>query len=727
VSSHRSLRSLIISIFLLAAVLVIDRPAPSSAAASPDAVTVALDGLTPAVAVKGSTLHLKGSVIGGSAAHDEVTIRLAVAALQVRSEMSSSAGVGSDLVYGYQDELGPLAAKATAPWKLEVPVSAFSPTNRTIYALDVEAYSDGERIGVVRTYLPYGMTGDSSFHATQLVILWPVTAAPALDGQSSKDVPEAVDDKLSAQFAPNGRLGKTLSAAAAAPKNVTMSWAVDPDLLATANSQSHGYSLYPNGTTGAGAQNALSWLSTAKAVLGGNASGGAGSRNAGSGNPGELWQLPASDPDLASLTHASSGFATRLLAGAAADSATTVADLTGRSPLGTLAWPAESQADSATLELAKALDPSAVILGSDSAGLHTPLESYTPTGRANAHGEQLAISDAALDAIFDGDSADAALAGSDRSLLAAQRFLAQSALMALEQPNLSTPRTVMVTGSRTAAPDPALLDAVGEAGWMKTVGLSTLLGAKPDSHAKLGDLKRDGAVAQSDLTAGQLAATAALSRSREALSGILTQPDPAIDLFTPAVLRTVSTAWRSAPAQQAAFAGAVQGRLATAMNLVNLVQKSDLTLSGKSGVIPFTVENRFSFPVKVGISITTDRAGLTVQRVTLQTVPQGSTPVNVHVSSAVSGTRVRVTAQLVTPDGAPYGEPQSLQVTVSSIGSVTLVIFGLSAALLVVAVVLRIYRGRRNHSAPTGPDPHATPADTVSVDTAAAADGEREQ
>lgn len=726
-SSHRSLRSLVISIFLLAAVLVIDRPAPSSAATNPGAVTVTLDGLTPAVAVKGSTLHLKGSVIGGSAAHDEVTIRLAVAALQVRSDMSSSAGVGSDLVYGYEDELGPLAAKATAPWKLQVPVSAFSPTSRSIYALDIEAYSDGERIGVVRTYLPYGMAGDSSFHATQLVILWPLTGAPALDGQSSKDVPEAVNDNLSAQFAPSGRLAKTLNTAAAAPKNVTMSWAVDPDLLATANSESHGYSLYPNGTTGAGAQNALGWLSEAKTVLGGSASGGAGSSSTGPSNSGELWQLPASDPDLASLTRAGSAFATHLLTSATTASANTVADLTGRSPLGTLAWPADSQADPATLDLAKTLNPAATIVGSDSVGLHTPLESYTPTGRARTNGEQLAVSDAALDAIFDGDTADAASNGSDHSLLAAQRFLAESALMALEQPNLSPPRTVMVTGPRTAAPDPALLAAVGEAGWMKTVGLSTLLGAKPDSHAKLGDIKRDGAVAQSDLTAGQLSATATLSRSRQALSGILTRPDPAIDLFTPAVLRTVSTAWRSAAADQAAFSGAVQGRLATAMSLVSLVQKSDLTLSGKSGVIPFTVENRFSFPVKVGISITTDHAGLTVQRVTLQTVPQGSTPVNVHVSSAVSGTRVKVTAQLVTPDGAPYGEPQSLQVTVSSIGSVTLVIFGLSAALLVVAVVLRISRGRRTRSAPAGPDPLATPAGTVSVDTATAADGEREQ
>jgi hypothetical protein len=385
------------------------------------------------------------------------------------------------------------------------------------------------------------------------------------------------------------------------------------------------------------------------------------------------------------------------------------------------------------LDLARAVNPSAVIVGSDSVALHTPQESYTPTGRASLDGDTLAVGDAALNAIFAGDPADAVAKGSDQSLLASQRFLAESALIALERPNLPRPRTVMVTGSRTAAPDPALLAAVGEASWMKSVGLSTLLATRPDPKAQVGNVKRDPAVAQSDLTTAQLSTTAVLSRSYHSFSAILTQPVPAIGLFNPAVLRTVSTAWRSSAADQATFAGAVQGRLQTTMDLVNLVQKSDLTLSGKSGVIPFTVENRFAYPVKVGITIVTDHAGLIVQPVTLQTVPQGSSTVNVHVSSAVSGMRVRVTAQLVTPDGSPYGQSQSLQVTVSSIGSITLVIFGLSAALLVVAVVLRIYRGRRHRPAlatehitgQAGPDPYGT--STEKLDTAAVADAEREQ
>jgi hypothetical protein len=77
---------------------------------------------------------------------------------------------------------------------------------------------------------------------------------------------------------------------------------------------------------------------------------------------------------------------------------------------------------------------------------------------------------------------------------------------------------------------------------------------------------------------------------------------------------------------------------------------------------------------------------------------------------------------LVTPDGADYGEPQSLQVTVSSIGSITLIIFGLSAALLVIAVGLRIYRGRRTRSAQADPEPSG-----ASMDNGALAEAEREQ
>lgn len=707
---RRQARGLLSLVAILACqVLMLAAPAPSHAAsASGGGVTVELSSLSPAVAVKSSTLRLAGNLIGGSSAHSNVVVRLAVADMQVRSDMTSTAGVGSRLVYGYDYSAGTLHSGATIPWSLAVPVSDLSLTSQTVYALDVEAYSGDTRIGAVRTYLPYAMTGDSSFHATQMVLLWPVTATPALDGQVDKDVPEAVDDSLSAQFAPGGRLDEALRVPAA-NNGVTVSWVVDPDLLFTANRESHGYSLYPEGTSGTGAQNASNWLNEAKTVL---------------GSAGELWQLPSTDPDLGSLGHTNPAAAADLVKDATARAGTKLEDLVSRAPQGTLAWPADGQADAGTLKLAAAADPGAVIVRSDSIGLHTALDSYTPTGRARVDGRTVSVSDAALDAIFAGDAADAAWKGSNPSLLAAQRFLAESALIALERPNLSTPRTIMVAAARTSTPDPALLTAVGQAGWIKTVGLSTLLAANPDPHAQSSAPKRDPVTANADLTTAQLHATSSLESSVRALTAIMAGPQPelTVDSFNPAVLRTVSTTWRSSPARQAAFSTAVRNRLDTTMNLVTLVKKSDLTMSGKSGVIPFTVENRFSHPVHVGIRITTNHAGLSVQSITLQTVQQGSTTVNVHVSSAVTGTRVTVTAQLVTPGGADYGEPQSLQVTVSSIGSVTLIIFGLSAALLVIAVGLRIYRGRRTRTAQAVPDPSG-----ASMDKGALADAEREQ
>ncbi|HZP54213.1 DUF6049 family protein [Actinocrinis sp.] len=707
---RRHTRGLLALVAVLAAqVLMLAAPAPSYAASgSANAITVELSSLSPAIAVKGSTLHLAGNLVGGSTSRTNVTVRLAVAEMQVRSDMTSNAGVGSRLIFGHDYTAGTIASGATVPWALSMPVSALSLTSQTVYALDVEAYSGDVRIGATRTYLPYAMNGDSSFHATQMVVVWPVTAAPTLDGQVDKDVPEAVSDSLATQFAAGGRLDKALSVPASI-KNVTVSWAVDPDLLTTADRESHGYSLYPDSDAGVGAQDASIWLSEARSVL---------------SSGGELWQLPATDPDLGSLGRSNPTVAAQLVQSATSRSGSTIQDLVGRTPQGTLAWPADGQADSGTLNLAKAADPGAVIVRADSIGLHTALDSYTPTGRAQVGGQALAVSDTALDAIFAGDAADAAWKGSNQSLLASQRFLAESALIAQERPNLSTPRTIMVTAPRGSTPDPALLTAVGEASWIKTVGLSTLLSAKSDPHAQTSAPKRAAATVQSDLSTTQLSATSSLNASLGALTSIMVGPQPqqATDSYYPAVLRTVSTAWRSASTQQIEFSSAVANRLDTTMGLVTLVKKSDLTLSGKSGIIPFTVENRFNHPVRVGIRITTDHGGLTVQSITVQTVQQGSTPINVHVSSKVSGTRVTVTAQLVTPDGADYGDPQSLQVTVSSIGSVTLIIFALSAALLVIAVGLRIYRGRRTRAAHAEPD-----SSGASTDNGALADAEREQ
>ena len=708
---RRAVGPLVLSLAALAAVVAPGSAAPRAYAAS-GTVTVGLSSLSPAVAVHGDTVKLKGNLVGSSsAARSAVVVRLAVAEMAGRSAMANAAGSHSQLVFGYQDPVGDVAAGATVPWSLTVPVSAMNFNGRGVYALDVEAFSNDTRVGALRTYLPYEMNSDTSLKPTQMVLVWPVTGEPALDGQVGNDVPEAANDKLSGQFAADGRLSRVLSSAAAAaagPHKVTVSWLVDPDLLVTAANEQSGYTLYSAGATGSatstasGAQNAQRWLAEAKTVLG--------------GSDGELWQLPATDPDLGSLATGDPAFAEQSVRDAAQLTGTTVAGYLGRDPQGTLAWPANGQADASTLKLAGLLNPAATIVSSDSIGLHTHDDVYTPTGRVNSNGSHLAVSDADLDAIFAGDAADAGYsgAGTDTSLLASQRFLAQSALIALEYPNLTSPRTVLVTAPRGGEPSEALLGAVGQAsGWIKTVGLSTLLSASPDSQALTSAPKRSATTTKTDLTPDQLTDSDVLSALVQSLAEILSEPAKVTDSYGPAALRTVSTAWRGDTDGQGAFADSVQAHVSAIVGAVRLVQKSDLTLSGKSGVIPFTIQNQLNEPVNVGIRITTDRAGLSVQQVQVRTFQPGSTTVEVHVNSAVSGQRVTISAQLTTPSGATYGNTQSLQVSVSSIGSVTLVIFALSAALLVVAVMLRIYRSRRTRNATPAPEPPGTPADNV--------------
>jgi hypothetical protein len=329
--------------------------------------------------------------------------------------------------------------------------------------------------------------------------------------------------------------------------------------------------------------------------------------------------------------------------------------------------------------------------------LRTASNSYTPTGLAAlSGGTPLAISDSDLDAVFDGDPADATYTGSSESLLASQRFLALSALIALERPYLSTPRTILVAPPRQVQPSLPLLQAVGQAGWIKTVGLSSLLSATPDPESRTSAPTQSAASAAENLTAAQLTDAEAANTSLQSLEQVLTAPgQQATASYDPAVLRAVSSSWRGAASGQEKFTAAVGGRLSTSVDAVHLVPKANVTLSGKSGQIPFTIENQLSYSVRVGVRVTTDRSGLTVKSVAVHTIPEGSTTVEVPVDSTVSGASVTVTAQLVTGSGAPYGAPESLTVSVSSIGVITLVVFALSAALLVVGVVLRIYRGRR--------------------------------
>jgi hypothetical protein len=295
-----------------------------------------------------------------------------------------------------------------------------------------------------------------------------------------------------------------------------------------------------------------------------------------------------------------------------------------------------------------------------------------------------------------GDSLD-----SGSSVLAGQRLLAQTALISLEDPNQS--RSIMMTLPRdagTAASDMGILKVLQSASWVSPSGLSSLLAKSADSAASTGTPTRSSTVSGTDLSTSQIASAISLQSQLKLYTSILNSTDTTTTGFAEAVLRTVSTSWRGNAASWKTFESAVSSRLGFQTGQVYLIPKSDLTLSGTSGSIPFTVVNRLPQDVKLGLSVQTSPSGLNVTQIPVRVFPAGSTTVEVKVSTKVASSTYQVTAFLVTSDGTHYGTAksgglQSLQVTVTSIGFVALLLFAGSAALLVFAVGLRIYRGRK--------------------------------
>jgi hypothetical protein len=663
-----------------------------------DGVTVSLTAMTPTDATSSTqTLNLAGNVtVPAGQSHDKVIMQLSYMQIDYVSQMAGGPSDEDQQLFGVQDELGTLSS-GSHPWTLQTSLSKLNLTPGYVYALDVQAYSGGGALGSgLRTYLPYKIGSGPEVGTTQLTVLAPVTAPSSLDGYQEPGVatPELTENTLVSSMGTTGSLYQLLSAGAQLPKG-TVSWAVDPDLLDTAQQVSGGYVVAKTSTSAAGigsnASDAATWIKEVKAVLG--------------STDGELWQLPATDPDLGSLSQASTAQAQQLLTDAAQQSVSggTVKSVTGRAPQGLLAWPADGQVSSATLGLADSINPAAVVVDSASIGLSVPGDQYTPTGRAAANGkDNLVVGDDGLDAIMSGDPADVSASGSTDAVLAGQRMLAQTALIAMQNPNLA--RTVMLTLPRdtaTSAADMGVLKSVLQsASWLKPVGLSTLLKQSPDANASTGTPTRASATTATDLSTAQLNQALILESQIQLYQSILTQADATSAGFAEAVLRTVSTGWRGNAKDWTSFETAVSTRLQSQAGQVYLIPKSPLTLSGTSGSIPFTVVNHLSQPVQLGLDVQTSRTGLHVTQIPVRKFAIGETTVEVKVTAEAPGAKVTVTAFLVNSKGANYGTSdtggsQSLQVTVTSIGFVALLLFAGSAALLIFAVGWRIYRGRR--------------------------------
>ncbi len=667
-------------------------------------VDVSLDTLAPSAPVEGDTVTVTGTVTNrGKKTITDATVDLRVGPrMTSRSEIeqvTGRTGFRSDsdpapLEDAPTVEIPRLGAGLSAEFSLSVPVSALELDEAGVYQLGVSLTGKtSDRLydrvlGIERTFVPY--QPEPTEKKTQLTYLWPLISSSHVSAETGTDdqqTPVFEDDTLATELKPGGRLDQLVSLG----KDLPVTWVVDPDLLASVDAMANGYRV-KDGTLHVPGKNqavAERWLNTLEKAVQGR----------------KVVALPFADPDLASLAHRGKDVPGSLghLQSATALAAGTVETVLHVQPSTEFAWPADGAVDRSIVAVATSAGADKVIARSDSVRDDLP---YTPTAaRPFGDGSTTAVvSDALLSTAFDGDMVRA-----ENSTLAVQEFLAQSLAITLEQPEKQ--RSIVVAPQRVPGVAQAQTMATALHGlsarrWSQPVDLLVAAAAKPDPDASTavpGSSKYPKKLRDQELP---VQAFRDMKTTRDELDDfkvILTSPDRVVTPFGNAINREMSTSWRGQARAAAIYRGDVLDYLQTLTEGVQLVDKSDLVLSGRSATIPVTVQNQLLQDVHLVLRLTSGNKnrlqlnGDGFSELPVKVNGGHSQSVKFEASANVNG-QVPMTAQLYTEDGTPYGQPMTFNVKVSEITATVMLVIAGGVLLLVLAGV-RMYSQRKRVAA----------------------------
>ena len=709
------------------------------AAVEPEApVEVRVSTLAPHAPTPGDPLQVAGRLVNtGSRDLRDLRVRLRLGArLDSRSavQQADAEGAVTDVVRGTEVPVGGLPAGASTAFDLRTEVDRLRLSRRSdgVYPLQVEVRGRAgpgvrtETLGLVSTFLPW--FAEPPTGVTRLAWLWPLVDEPRASPRGTRRGPLLLDDQLAAQLSDTGRLARLLRAARGAERGacplrpappegfaagqppvpcradaVPVTYAVDPDLLATVVGMSGGYEVRTGPSTsrpGAGREQARAWLDSLRAALGTSA----------------LLALPYADADLRSLTGPGSDLGED--AGLAVREGTqAAAAVTGEQPVAGVAWAppgpvTEMQLDAYTLTGARAL-----VVGEDALpprparlartpGARTPLR--TASGRVTGLVVDEGLSRLLLPGATAGDRAGDTAGSAARSpRLAEQRWLAETAIVAAEAPG--DVRTLLVAVPRDADVVPAvaaqaLLDS-GRVPWLCPVLLADVaLGRErcPGGAEPRGGPADDRGVpvpVAEDPPALPSVLLDSVARSREQVDqltlDVLARGDRAADTrarLLRGAFRAESTAWRERPQRGMRLADLLADDVADLQGRVKVLT-GPVTLTSSRGELTVDVQNTLDQAVTVrvrlsgpsGARLETDTTGVQ------QVPPRTSVQVRVRAEPRTSG-KFPVAAQLLDRDGDPFGAPSTFVLRSTRYGALALAVTGLGAAVLLVATGVRVTR-----------------------------------
>ncbi|MFH9005683.1 DUF6049 family protein [Streptomyces afghaniensis] len=677
---------------------------PQAASGTSGSVSVAVDSLSPSAPTEGDTVTVTGTVTNnGKQPVTDAHVDLRVGpSLDTRSSIDSLAkksdavqGPAGEAVGGkYTEKFPKLTPGVAEPFNISVPADELDLGQDGVYQLAVALSGEtaaqpwDQVLGVQRTFLPW--QPEEAGTKTKTTFLWPLVSdvhMTAETGSNEQQTPVFSNDDLAEEISPGGRLDQMVSLG----KGLDITWVIDPDLLASVDAMTRTYQVRgEDGDTTPGRNQAVAkqWLSELQQAVAGK----------------EVVALPFGDPDLASLAHngtAVTGSLSHLKeATDAVDN--TVQTILHVKPSKDFAWPVDGAVDPSIMKVATSAGADKVIARSDS--LQDNL-SYTPSAaRPIGGGTTAVVADSRMSTAFQGN-----LTRASASTLAVQRFLAQSLTLGLQT---GKQRSVVVAPQRTPSVNQAqamaeALGALQGGNWSESQDLTAAAKAKPDPAA---NRKVPPASEYSPSLRKQELPRAAfeqIARTRDNLDNfkvILTDESRVVTPFGRAMNREMSTSWRGRGVAAVGYRDDVESYLDGLIEGVKLIEKSETKLSGRSAMIPVTVQNNLVQGVEhLKLRLTSQnptrlKIGGNAYEEQRVAVNGGHSQSVKFTTSANANGRAEVEAQLYTEDGQAYGEPVTFEVKVTEVTPTVMLVIG-GGVLLLVLAGFRMYTQRKRAAA----------------------------
>ncbi|MBX6767903.1 MAG: hypothetical protein IRY90_12255, partial [Actinomadura rubrobrunea] len=565
------------------------------------------------------------------------------------------------------------AAGGRQTWKLTGNAAAVGMRQFGVYPVGVEIVNAYQQVlAGFTTFVTFTGSGRGP---RPLSIAW---VWPLVDRQHRANDATFLDDRLAADLA-RGRLRTLVDAADATATPIT--WAIDPALLDDVQAMRQPYYVKrpgaAKGTRTPANPAARQWIDKLKKA----------SKN----DP--YFVLPYADPDAVALVRYGGSMARHL--DHAYKNTGVAAEVLNRAPSMKVAWPPSGMAGPDTLDALSRygqLGTDGAFLLSDSAFQENP-QGYTTRATTAVQTRQgtrrvVTYDDTLNDIVSSGTRSPGAAA------LAEQRFLAETAMITAEAPNI--PRTLVIVPNRHWNPAPefarSVLAHTQSAPWLRAVPLEKIIKAAPQPRVFNG---YPDAYEQYELGTAYLEQVRRIARNASLFSQVTTEP-VRID-YTRAVLRMESAAWRGHGKSARAAREELARELDAHMAAVKVIPSQN-ALAGSSGRILVSVANDLpDQTVKVRLDVMSENSAklqigrFAAEDLVLELGPGEKVSRKIPVQAAGNG-NFRVRLRLLTDQGRVFGEDKIITVRTTGYGRLALLITGSSLTVLFVGVGVRAMR-----------------------------------